>query len=72
MKNKLFQIVLLMGLVVAITLTSCTTSCTETTYLNGQVYSEYSYAPFDDGGCYCTESTYTIQGDTFETVCSNE
>jgi len=52
-------------------LTSCTTNCVETTYLNGQHYSEYEYPPFDDGDCYCIESTYTVQGDTFETVCSS-
>jgi hypothetical protein len=69
-KSKLFQIVSLIGL--AVSMFSCTTNCIETTYLNGEHYSEFEYPPFNDGLCYCTESTYTVQGDTFETVCSYE
>ena len=58
-------------LVVVLTtlLTSCDTTCTEVTYLNGEFYSSFEYDADPEYGCLCEPYTYTVGGDVYKTVC---
>lgn len=56
-------------MMLAVFLTSCDTTCTEVTYLNGEVYSSFEYDADPEYGCLCEPYTYTVGGDVFETVC---
>ena len=62
-------LVILLGL----GLVSCEPNqCIEETYLNGQLYSTFTYSPNVDGGCYCEEYTYVVAGDVWRTRCAAE
>ncbi|RLI45023.1 hypothetical protein DRO61_11415 [Candidatus Bathyarchaeota archaeon] len=59
-------------LLLALTVVSCFPgNCIETTYLNGQEYSVYEYAP-TDGECFCEEYSYFVDGDLITNSCSRE
>jgi hypothetical protein len=60
-------------LVIATTMTSCFYDCVETTYLNGEFFSELTYAPDPDYGCLCQEISGTYaNGDTYRIICTTD